>query len=380
MRDRQPTPGKEGRVLITPEDGSPPFYATLEMADDPLDVGSPYSKGNVLPDDVCELLSIPFTAEPKDAFAAAYLKAINRSLLHITALLPNGEKAPWATISGLPDGVENTCDANGELTVLSAVEKLDLTMAGYLDLIGEKKTVNVAIGNRAKVVLTSKQSTATSAEILTSTPNLMFSPAVATADICSVGGGGGGFISGGGGGYVVTQKGIQRKAEPQDAIVGAGGEPREDGGTTSFYGVVAAGGLKGGYNTTGPEGAGGSGGSGGGGHGGSTFVSDQKAGNGGSDGQDGGNGELGVAGGRGQGTTTKAFGDPDGRLLAGGGGGGSEKLPGKGGLGGGGDGGGPGMPSMPGEPNTGGGGGGSMNSDTGSPGGSGIILVRWVYK
>lgn len=377
MTDRQPWPGKEGRVLITPEDGSPPFYARLEMADDPLDVGSPYSKGNVLPDDVCELLSIPFTAEPKDAFAAAYLKAINRSLLHITALLPNGERAPWATISGLPDGVENICNANGELTVFSDVEKLDLEMSGYIDLIGEKKSIEVLFGNRAEVVLTSKQSAEPFAEILTSTPNLLFSPAVAIVDVCCVGGGGGGPGAGGGGGYVVTQKGIIRKTQPQNAIVGAGGDPNTRtgrGGTTSFYGVSAEGGYPGSDST---EGGGGAGGSGGGGHGNGYYAEEFAAGDGGSDGQNGGDGWSGSPGGNGQSTTTRAFGEPSGRLLAGGGGGNSAISPGKGGLGGGGDGANKdaGTPASPGKENTGGGGGGG-----GGAGGSGIILVRWVYK
>lgn len=68
MTDRQPTPGKEGRVLITPEDGSPAFYATLEMADDPLETGTPWAKSTVLQDDTCGILNIPTTSVPDDAF------------------------------------------------------------------------------------------------------------------------------------------------------------------------------------------------------------------------------------------------------------------------------------------------------------------------
>lgn len=50
MRNRQPTPGKEGRVLITPEDGSAPFYATIAMADDPIDGGTPLDQASLLSD------------------------------------------------------------------------------------------------------------------------------------------------------------------------------------------------------------------------------------------------------------------------------------------------------------------------------------------
>ena len=41
MNDRIPAEGKAGRVLITPEDGSAPFYATVTMADEPLQEGTP---------------------------------------------------------------------------------------------------------------------------------------------------------------------------------------------------------------------------------------------------------------------------------------------------------------------------------------------------
>ena len=33
MKDRIPAVGKAGRMLVTPENGSAPFYATITMAD-----------------------------------------------------------------------------------------------------------------------------------------------------------------------------------------------------------------------------------------------------------------------------------------------------------------------------------------------------------
>lgn len=70
MRDRQPTPGMEGRVLITPEDGSiAPFHARIAMADDALEEGTPLNKGSLLKDATAAMYGMPDTAVPDDAFA-----------------------------------------------------------------------------------------------------------------------------------------------------------------------------------------------------------------------------------------------------------------------------------------------------------------------
>ena len=43
FKDR--VPGKPGRVKITPETGTA-FYATMERADDPIQIGTPLNAGN----------------------------------------------------------------------------------------------------------------------------------------------------------------------------------------------------------------------------------------------------------------------------------------------------------------------------------------------
>ena len=70
MRDRLPTPGKEIRVRITLVNGQ--FVeGVLSYADDATQEGSAYTKGNVLPDSLCDSLRIdPESSEPKDAFLA----------------------------------------------------------------------------------------------------------------------------------------------------------------------------------------------------------------------------------------------------------------------------------------------------------------------
>ncbi|HIR32482.1 MAG TPA: hypothetical protein IAB83_10895 [Candidatus Faecousia faecavium] len=191
-------------------------------------------------------------------------------------------------------------------------------------------------------------------------------------DVFAVGAGGGSSpwhdgSSGGGSGYTETEKGILLSANtPYSIEIGAGST--EDGGTTTGFGVTALGGKRGESTTKG-----GDGGSGGGSY---------KA-KGGSDGSDGG-GTSGVVrtGGKGQGTTTREFGEPEGDLYAAGGGGGDYNndngFPG--GDGGGGHGGGYNTPGTKGADNTGSGAGGEGWPDFSSgrhiPGGSGIIVFR----
>lgn len=238
------------------------------------------------------------------------------------------------------------------------------------------------------------------------------------ADICAVGGGAGGRGGwegptagyaagggvGGGGGYVNTVKGISVSAgQVLSAIVGAGGRGGYggdgnygDGGATSSVTrsgtvLVRASGGK----------ADGDGGSGGGGMGRYYTATDNPAGGaGGSDGSDGKTGDL--PGGKGQGTTTRAFGNPSGTLYAPGGGGGGATNGADGGAGGavgGGKGGkaqwrsggsesegyeymGP-YAGSNGTANTGGGGGGGGGAKkrrtpgaAGGNGGSGVVLIR----
>ena len=216
---------------------------------------------------------------------------------------------------------------------------------------------------------------------------------------------------GGGGGYTKTEYISFAKNTEYQAIIGAGGigngnTDGSDGGETSINGVSVSGGHHGTRGWTGSSqnigaeyGAGGNGGSGGG----ATWAKNTESGAGGSDGANG----VSVYtwshtrnGGTGQGTTTRAFGEPDGELFAGGGGGGimgsgsssivSSQTP-NGGAGGGGSGarsstGGSVVNATSGEDNTGGGGGGGnyymegnyINRRTPGNGGSGVILIRFA--
>ena len=149
-------------------------------------------------------------------------------------------------------------------------------------------------------------------------------------DAFLVGGGGGRsyvLCGGGGAGYTTTVRSIVLAANTSYSIVvGAAGtngrssgSDGTNGGTTSAFSAVAAGG-KGSTTGKGTQGIGlsGSGGSGGGGYNISGVHAQRSAADGGTDGADGTT--ITSAGGTGQGTTTREFGETDGDLYASGGG------------------------------------------------------------
>lgn len=202
-------------------------------------------------------------------------------------------------------------------------------------------------------------------------------------DAFLVGGGGSGngttarsgAAAGGGSGYTKTlTKILLQKGVSYPVSIGAGGAYRTDsseighaGGETTAFGTT----VKGGQPST-NKGVGGEGGSGGGG------TTKQ----GGSDGSNGSSSGANL-GGKGQGTTTREFGEATGKLYAGGGSGGisDSTLSGvAGGAGGGGMGGTSAAMGRNGEANTGGGGGGkgSMSGSNfhAGAGGSGIVCIR----
>jgi hypothetical protein len=235
-------------------------------------------------------------------------------------------------------------------------------------------------------------------ELLTSGTIVFLEPKV--IDVFMVGGGsagggnpGGGQSvgrGGGAGGYTRTVRRMAVTPNTQYPVtIGTGGANYDvDGGSSAFNTFSVAGGEKVGSNTNG-----GNGGSGGGG----AVMNNSDYGTGGSDGQ---NGEQGywsghtINGGNGQKTTTREFGEANGKLYAAGGGGGryiSAPTPvvSIGGAGGGGSGGWFGSSDYQapaaGVANTGSGGGGGVtgtknHSIDGASGGSGIVCFRDAAK
>lgn len=186
-----------------------------------------------------------------------------------------------------------------------------------------------------------------------------------SVDVFIVGPGGGGGYSknggGGGAGYTVTQKNVQLIAgDEYEIVIGAGGTGASSqskrgsaGGVTSAFGFSANGGYGGGSYSSSNARTGGAGGSGGG--------AGLSGGTGGAGGVDGANGEKNgnYAGGLGQGTTTRAFGEEKGKLYATGGDGSNGSNS-----------------TVNGNPNTGDGASGGADGEPGGTGGSGIVIIR----
>ena len=69
-------PVNPGRVLITPESGSP-YYATLTRADNPTQEGTPLNKANLLKDTTAALLGGDSSMVPDEALVALFQKVSN---------------------------------------------------------------------------------------------------------------------------------------------------------------------------------------------------------------------------------------------------------------------------------------------------------------
>lgn len=126
MQDR--VPEKPGRVLVTPEDGSTAYYATLTRADKPTQEGDPLNKSTFLQDDTAALFGKDSTAVPNDIFAE-----IGRLL---------AEKAVTVTYTTTVDTVWTSLSAGGYSKTV-AVEGILASDNPFVDLVlGEDITAN----------------------------------------------------------------------------------------------------------------------------------------------------------------------------------------------------------------------------------------------
>lgn len=352
MYDRIPTPGQEGRMLISPEGGTP-YYATVAMADNPTQEGTFINKATLLKDATAALFGLGAAAVPDDVFGWSVVA--NTGYVHVIA------KTEIGGMPGVPvlvDGVyAGKTDASGKARVSVPFGQHTVKVVRTVDIESvAPDTFNINVTNSTATVLTSFCVESSATEVTISESGVYgFSDRVEDFDLCVVGGGGGGgakyrktvnsdngdTAGGGGGGYVTNRTNLAaNQYNCFSATVGAGGiggnvsdfssstktEPGADGGTSSFKSML----IESGFSADGGKaGKGGSdkanGGYGGSGGGGAAGWSVWGAGAGGQDGADGeSKGSLSSAlgyGGTGQGTTTKPFADESKTALSPGGGG-----------------------------------------------------------
>lgn len=191
MRDRVPTPGRENRVKITQDDGTV-VSGVLEYDDQATQEGSPYTKGNVLPDDVCQLMSLDvISSEPDDAFR--YLALMQADVY--------GKIVVTVTSNGLPlEGVvftlasnTLTTDANGKASLILPPGNYTAKFTNTLDLSFSPTSLSVT-STKGKINYYTAEATEKSNNqaVITSSQTFRFSQRVKEFDVFCVGGGGGG--------------------------------------------------------------------------------------------------------------------------------------------------------------------------------------------
>lgn len=268
MEDRIPTPGQEGRMLITPEDGSASYYVKITMADNPTNPGTPLNKETLLQDATETAL---FGSADNRTVDQAFRGIANKldlimgdqASITVTVTDQAGHPVTQALVNGVygEDGSTVYTNSSGVAAGYIAEGTQTISITGYADLEDTSKQLDVVKGTTITETLTP---TRRNFLHLTKSQNVKFSGDVSTVDSNPVGGGGGaGYgdlssgrhgVSGGAGagGHSQIQSGISVAANTNyPAVVGAGGragtENRDaaNGGTSSFLGVSSIGGNAG---------------------------------------------------------------------------------------------------------------------------------------
>lgn len=341
MRDRLPTPGKENRVKITMDDGSV-VEGVLSYADDATQEGSAYTKGNVLPDEVCETFGIDKeTSELKDVFAILSTPDASESILLVACKGAYGN-----SISGCLIQVEDSQSVTNKF----GLAKFGLSQGTHsvsvrspIDYGASLQTFSIHLSGTniytLDVTVSDEMSGIKTLDI-TSSMVVAFSERVSKADAFAVGGGGSGAayitqytnssmsVTGGAGGKTATKENIDISILYSISI-GAGGASKSavdnqnvqgaNGGNTTVKDsqgnsiLTANGGNGGKANPTSAAGA--NGGSGSGGSYGGAMAGTHAVGYSGANGASGQTVDV-ATGGTGQGKNTRAFGAEDGELFS----------------------------------------------------------------
>lgn len=227
MQDRIPTPGQEGRVLITPEDGQAPYYAKMEMADNPIQPGTPLNKQTLLTDVAAGMYGLDSSATVNDAFMALAIGVGKKGCL-VTVVYPDGSPAQGYTVQGAtgPDGETLVTDASGNCLAVTTGDSLTLSIPDPAELDVEPVAAQQVPLEGTITTVRLELSLVSDVLTISSSVSKPVSKFCVSADFCGVGGGGGGSGSGagGGGGHCTNVLAVDTSDQPTIAVlIGAAG-------------------------------------------------------------------------------------------------------------------------------------------------------------
>ncbi len=238
MRDRIPAPGRENRIRITQDDGTV-IAGKLEYDDQATQEGSAYTKGNVLPDDVCDLMELDYTtSEPDDAFR--YLALMQSAVYGAIVFDIKTNGTPVANFSFFVDENQVTTNENGRAIIELPPGDYTASFEGALDISFSQQSVSVT-SDKGKVNYYSieAETNPNNESTFTASGNFSFSSMVKSFDVFCVGGGGSGgaaagfgdstsfqgaCATGGGGGYTKTETNITETSGVFQVVIGSGGK------------------------------------------------------------------------------------------------------------------------------------------------------------
>ena len=262
MEDRIPTAGQEGRVLITPENGSAPFYATVTMADNPTNPGTPLNKETLLQDSTeIEIFGNASNRTVDEAFSGIMdridLIMQNVASMALTVTDVSGNPIENVSVNGVfnENGNPVITNSNGQATGYVSEGTTEISVSGYADIENYSEQFTAVKGENYEKTI---QVTTRDFIKISSSHNVKFSGNVSAIDFSIVGGGGGGGLGkyqpygessghsvpggGGGGGYCQNFENISVSANTNYPVsIGAGGRGGTEtsstggtGGSTSF--------------------------------------------------------------------------------------------------------------------------------------------------
>ena len=240
----------------------------------------------LLSDETKVLMGLTSENTPDDAFRELYLSIVldGRALINFTVVGNDGTpcKGVQLASSNFCDGNGNklptvTTDDNGKISVFVDAVSVNVSVSQYANFENWSHTYSVTFGEQYDESVTLNRY---DFRLFETSGNYMFSRDIVRVDVsCCGGGGGGGSTSqgrygsesyvytggGGGGGYSTVQENVSFNLdELYQLVVGAGGNSifswdggtSQNGGQSSFLGVIANGGGGGGNNSAAVPGSG----------------------------------------------------------------------------------------------------------------------------